>query len=200
MGENKHDDGVDHRVSGPVSKQKDSSFVKDLLDFGINEYLLPKSLDFAHGLITNLINMAADTAIGMNDKAFENSDYPVYRSSRSSRSNSSGKNDYNKMSTEAAKSKGPKDGKMPIDTRPYANPIVVHDQDTANKIKREMVKLITEYGHARVGDLYELADKPPVSFQDWEFGWDDPRDIRYRTVRRDEFVFDLPDPVQLSKR
>lgn len=202
MEENKHDDGVEHRVSGPVAKQteEEPSFFKETWNFVKDEYIIPKSLDLFHNTLTGIINVLADTAIGAADKTFEDVGGGNYRPGRSSRyGGTSSQRDYNKISTQQAKSSTNKnDGRIPINERPYANPVVVHDHDEAIKIKNEMIKLIEDYGQARVGDIYELAGRQITGFTDWKYGWVDPGVIRFRTERRDVFVFDLPDPVPVN--
>lgn len=182
-----------------MADDREKSFLTDLWEYARDEYIIPKSYEVMHDMLSGITNMASDAVNGTLDKIFYENDEGSYRSKRVSSSKKD--TDYSKISTEKAKktrettySTNPK--------KPYAVKVWVDNRRTAEDIQKEAQRQIKAYNYIRVGDLYSI-DKVGLdtSSIDWAFGWTKIEDIKFRPYRlngQSGYIFDLPTPEKID--
>ena len=185
------------RVKKPIVS-KEPSFISDLWQYARDEYIIPKSYEVMHDMMSGLTNMAADAVNGTLDKIFYDNEDSYYISKKTSSKSKSKEKDYSTISTEKAKSSRIETSNS--SRKPYGKKIWVKKKDEARDIRDEAYRLIDEFGNVRVGDLYQMVDEDTSSI-DWSYGWTNRSDIKIKPYRKDGesgYLFDLPTPEKID--
>lgn len=178
---------MDDKKNVPVTNKAslaEKSLGDSLVNWAVNEYVIPKVKDMCHDLVAGVCDMLSSAFLGAVDKTFYGEDY---------RPN----NGTNRNYSSYYKSSAPTSTPVNTSNSVYDRFVQVEDRMEADKIRAGMIELIDNYTKARVGDLLELAGMPTRTI-DWDYGWTSSNVINY-TKRGRYYVFNLPRPIKLTK-
>lgn len=178
---------------------KEHSLAGDIGKYVVEEYVVPKSKDLLHDMLSGLAGMVNDSVQGALNKA-------IYGEDKSRRTGSSystqrfGYTTYSRPATQQIADKRDAVGKRSsVDVR-Y---VWVDDEQTAREIISSLKEMVDNYKKAKVADLYEmLTPKIQTSFTDYKYGWTDASQFSYHKEytgeHRGQYLIDLPKPEDVT--
>lgn len=183
---------------------KERSLLAELGKSAMDEYILPKTTEIAHGMFTDIINMVADALKSSVSKIlYPNGGAPTKRSSSSGvytgvtnyTSFSTPIKTYQSSNQPSASTIGQRPGNM-------VNYIWVESEEKAKLIRDTLRDDIQRYHKAKVATLYEMTGQK-TTMADFNYGWTNPNDIGYYedTSRRpgeNRWFIDLARPVDIT--
>lgn len=178
---------------------KEHSLAGDIGKYVVEEYVVPKSKDLLHDMLSGLAGMVNDSVQGALNKAIYGEDKsrrtgPSYSTQRS------GYTTYSRPATQQIADKRDAVGKRSsVDVR-Y---VWVDDEQTAREIISSLKEMVDNYKKAKVADLYEmLTPKIQTSFTDYKYGWTDASQFSYHKEytgeHRGQYLIDLPKPEDVT--
>lgn len=185
----------------PATPTNDRSLLKDLRDYALQEYVIPKSKDILHDVFTGVTDMFGDAIRGAIDKQFYGEDRSRHRKSKNNSRNYSNQNvPYNTYSY-SNRERRPNFSQRPGYEVEDVWAVGPDAKDKAIEWKEALCESIEQYGNAKVGSLYEMARLPSTP-DDWKYGWTDMHMIDFIKDGRDEngydkYLMQLPKPVKV---
>jgi hypothetical protein len=178
---------------------KEHSLVGDIGKYVVEEYVVPKSKDLLHDMLSGLAGMVNDSVQGALNKAIYGED-KSRRTGSSYSTQRSGYTTYSRPATQQIADKRDAVGKRSsVDVR-Y---VWVDDEQTAREIISSLKEMVDNYKKAKVADLYEmLTPKIQTSFTDYKYGWTDASQFSYHKEytgeHRGQYLIDLPKPEDVT--
>lgn len=178
---------------------KEHSLAGDIGKYVVEEYVVPKSKDLLHDMLSGLAGMVNDSVQGALNKAIYGED-KSRRTGSSYSTQRSGYTTYSRPATQQIADKRDAVGKRSsVDVR-Y---VWVDDEQTAREIISSLKEMVDNYKKAKVADLYEmLTPKIQTSFTDYKYGWTDASQFSYHKEytgeHRGQYLIDLPKPEDVT--
>lgn len=178
---------------------KEHSLAGDIGRYVVEEYVVPKSKDLLHDMLSGLAGMVNDSVQGALNKAIYGED-KSRRTGSSYSTQRSGYTTYSRPATQQIADKRDTVGKRSsVDVR-Y---VWVDDEQTAREIISSLKEMVDNYKKAKVADLYEmLTPKIQTSFTDYKYGWTDASQFsfhkEYTGEHRGQYLIDLPKPEDVT--
>lgn len=178
---------------------KEHSLAGDIGKYVVEEYVVPKSKDLLHDMLSGLAGMVNDSVQGALNKAIYGEDKSRHTGSSYS-TQRSGYTTYSRPATQQIADKRDAVGKRSsVDVR-Y---VWVDDEQTAREIISSLKEMVDNYKKAKVADLYEmLTPKIQTSFTDYKYGWTDASQFSYHKEytgeHRGQYLIDLPKPEDVT--
>ena len=173
---------------------KEGNVLSGFGHYVIEEQLKPGLLDLGYSMVEGTIDMLAKLAHGINGRAF----YPNGGATKANKISNT-YTPYNQFYVSEKTNIGtyydPKDQNV---SAVVGGMITVPDKGTANNLRNALIELIVNSGAARVGDLKEMIGVD-TTMQDFSFGWKEVSDIQYKRQIGGGYVFDMPQPVRITK-
>lgn len=148
-----------------------------------------------------LLPAAKDAMVEAASSGIEKLIYGEARSKRGSRggppSGAQGYVTYNRMSDPQDDRPTPRNIQRAAKARHDFDEIVLSTRSAAEEVIDRLFDVVSRYGVATVGDLYELTGLES-SHTDNKWGWTDMRGATVQRVRSGGYLLDLPDPDPLN--
>lgn len=181
---------------------KEKSVLESVGSYVFNQYIIPKSKDLTHDLLSGAFNMLNETIQGAINMGVYGEDKPRQRTTGMT-TNYTSYYSRPQGSTMAVQSTRPQVQQIGQRASNEVKMIWVDTEQDAQNIVQGLADLIQQYGKAKVADLYEMLNpRPQIAFQDYKFGWTDISQISYRKEytgeQRGRYFIDLPKPIDVS--
>lgn len=181
---------------------KEKSVLESVGSYVFNQYIIPKSKDLTHDLLSGAFNMLNETIQGAINMGVYGEDKPRQRTTGTTTNYTSyySRPQGSTMAVQSTRSQVQQIGQRASNE---VKMIWVDTEQDAQNIVQGLADLIQQYGKAKVADLYEMLNpRPQIAFQDYKFGWIDISQISYRKEytgeQRGRYFIDLPKPIDVS--